>query len=240
MKKVIRPVDTYWEIFNTENDSIDNGIEELSRNGLQIINSEELAGARLSSDESDDINRESVFVAEGYIYMPNGDVLIASREHNPILKDIRKATEDENRGLYFLDDRVVEELRERAEKDPEKAMESGVLLVPEGDMKNEFELKSFGEYPTIYFLFRNYVHEYGKLLQGLRFHDRSKKGLRIKGVIHHFVPIDGVKKNDKPFARALKINQLSPPYYERSSYIDARYNNLVPRCKAFAARIMTI
>ena len=56
------------------------------QDNLKIITARDLAEARILNGVNGSLNAMGTWVGECFIYMPNGDILVASREHNPLLK----------------------------------------------------------------------------------------------------------------------------------------------------------
>lgn len=123
------------------------------------------------------------WVAERYVYLSQGGILLTSGNHR------------QNKELEYLDNRIVKELQERAERDPDKAIKSGVLLLS-GQLKAKIPVTSFSEEPETLFLYRKNAKRYGEFLREhkISYFYISDNSMRLKGV-HTMIPMPGVGNN---------------------------------------------
>lgn len=135
---------------------------------LNIITSAQFAKARILVGKEHPLCQSGGWVGECYSYWPNGDLLIAQKKYNPILRATNWATESHKRKLRFSINSLAQiELRDRAEKDPVKAMQTGVLLVPGKKIVTKFPTKNLENYEVPYFLFQKNAKDYGEFLYNL-------------------------------------------------------------------------
>jgi len=195
------------EIYTTYPGSFGQGIATLKEKGLALITTCELAEARMLGGVKNPISTVWSWVAENFNYLPSGEILIASREYNPFLKNaafLKNVKESEQYGRqcreFYLDKKLVKELREHAEVDLEKAVKSGVLLLSRKSVKSEIPCASLNDEPLTYFLFRDAAKQYGQFL----------KEYGLDSVPLYFADDDSAyveasKKQKQPFGRVLSI-----------------------------------
>lgn len=155
----------------------------LTSKGLKIWNAEELALARAKADPEHSVNAKGTWVAENINYYPNGDTIISLRDYSPILKNPNAATRcHKNKQEYCPPNKIMNELRERAERNPEEARKSGALLLE--NLKTRISTEAFGEEQLTRFI--GWTAAYGRLLDRRGFKD---------------VEVYFDKKREKPFIR---------------------------------------
>jgi hypothetical protein len=99
------------------------------------------------------------------VYLPDGDIMITGK-CGPILAMPKQAT-----GINKLEKpvdvppQVLNCLRERAEKDPEKAIKSDVLLLPRKAVRETTPVDALGDYAAARFLLREQAKPYGQFLK---------------------------------------------------------------------------
>ena len=190
----------------------DKGVSALHTLSLEISTTQEMARVRRFAGTHHDVCTNGSWMGENYNYFQNGDILIASREHNPILKNPVGATDAHRQGKeFYLTDAVTAELRERANADVTKARESGVLLLTRDKVRDSYPVESLDNEVVPLFLLGDEAKPYAEFL----------KSCGIKEVPHYVVGADHAQKQDKPFARALWFYDL----YNRSVF-SGNYNVL--------------
>lgn len=202
------------------------GIKSLMQDNLKIITARDLAEARILNGVNGSLNAMGTWVGECFIYMPNGDILVASREHNPLLKleFAKEATRAhrERREFYFNAD-TANMLRNLAERDAVKAIESGVLLLERQVLdkygtsekgKIIIPVSEFGEEPLTQFLFRDMAKPYGNFLKEFVFDNPFifLEPVIEKGIIKNIPLCIANKKyaqeQEMPFCCALCIDRI--------------------------------
>ncbi len=181
--------------------SFDKGVAALKKKGLELITSEDLAEHRIAAKGHEEYHQRNTgtWTAENYNYGLKGEILIASRKFNPILKNPTKATDAHRSGNeFYLDAITWKALRERAETDPEKAIKSGVLLLPRKDYRRNLPTNAFEEYAPTRFHFRQQATPYGRFL----------KARGITSIGHYVVEEYDARKQPKPFGQALWVDYL--------------------------------
>ncbi len=180
----------------------DKGIDYLRENKTSLGNPWDLFKVRILLDSTDEINTDGTNVAITLIYAPKKrDVIVVDKRHDPILRNPRKATDAHRSGreFYVNDSRF----RKLAETDPEKAIESGVLLLSRREIErlegDGISTSRFGKDKYSYFLARKQSRQYGLLL----------KEKEIDNIIVSFVGQDYVNFEERSFARKLWIRGLS-------------------------------
>ncbi len=97
----------YLEVHSYRGSFVD-GLAALKQRGLELITSEELAEIKTRVVPSTHrIQNEKTWLAESYVYLPNGDVMIVSREHNPILNNVKKAKISDEKNVEFYRDNKI-------------------------------------------------------------------------------------------------------------------------------------
>ncbi len=179
----------------------DEGIAYLKAHKIKLANPWDLFEGRTLHGTNDKISIGDTYVAISLIYTPKKkDVLVVDRRHDPILRNPKKAT-DAHRGSekFYVDDT---KFRKLAETDPEKAIESGVLLLSRGEierLKGEGILTNkFGEDKYGYFLARQQSRPYGSFL--------IENG--IESVTVTFDDQEYVNNQKKPYAVKLLVRGL--------------------------------
>jgi hypothetical protein len=179
--------------------SFDKGIAALNKEKLAIWTARDLAEARMLGGANHQLSREWSWVGENFNYLPSGEILIASRDYNPILQNAEEATDCHRNGKeFYLNNKIAKDLRERAEKDPEKAIKSGVLLLPRNAVKGELPSTALKDEPLTYFLFRDTAKPYGQFL----------KENGIDSVPVYVVDAAHAKKQKQALVRALWVDDL--------------------------------
>lgn len=183
----------------------DRGITALRNDGFALSSARDIAEEKLLDHHHHPLITDfQILVAENFNYFPNGDILIASRAYNPLLKTgaAEKATDCHRNGNeFYLDEQVARDLFERAELDPEKALRSGVLALPRTAIKGdllEIPTTAFKEEPVTYFLFRDVAKPYGRFL----------KDADVDKIPVFVVDENYAKKQERPFSRAFFLDPL--------------------------------
>lgn len=151
----------------------DKGVAALKNEGLELITSRELAEARMLCGAKHPVSKQWTWVAENFNYLPTGEILVASSEYNPILKNPEEAANcHRNHKEFYLNKKFAKALCDRAEVDPEKAIKSGVLLLKRKPakslreaVKNEIPTTDLEENPLTHFLFRELAKPYSQFLK---------------------------------------------------------------------------
>jgi len=176
-------------------------VSALKEEGSDLFSGEALAEVRIAEQihlgKCGEFCNTVFLIAENPNYMPDGDILFADRRYNPYLK--KTAFDYRDNYNLDLDETVAGELRERAEKDPIKAIKSGVLLLPRSEVRREIPSSAFSEEPLTIFVFREFAQEYGLLLQNER----------ILSVPITVESADYAKSHTKPFGRLSFIQGLN-------------------------------
>ncbi|HLF54220.1 MAG TPA: hypothetical protein VI612_00680 [Candidatus Nanoarchaeia archaeon] len=204
-KRIISDGKKVFEVLSV-GDNFDKAVACLAEKQVPLATTEELAEARVLDAKvqgswlNSELCTNGFWTAENYNYYPNGEILIASREFNPILKQPRKATyAHKSAKEFYLDERTQKALRERAEIDPEKAIKSGVLLLPRTAYRSSVPTTAFEDYAPTRFHFRQQAAPYGIFL--------AEQG--IKSVGHQVFDEETAREQPKPFGRALWVYGLN-------------------------------
>jgi hypothetical protein len=204
----------------------DEAVAGLESEGLELITAGEFARLRMLSGPTSPISQEWGWVAESYNYFPNGDILIASREHNPILRNPREATEaQKRRSQFYLDDKAIEELQDRATEDPDEAIKTGVfrlsrkgfysgsVFIDGAKSWKEIPFEALAEEPATRFLFRDNARSYSDFLVSFGYVPNPHASFvqedgPITTMSHYVVHPDIAASRDRPFSRQLWIGSI--------------------------------
>lgn len=184
--------DEAMEVYTAEGNFY-RSIATLAKEGVPIWTCDNLFLARIKGGPEHTVSTQWSWTAESFNHYPDGSIVVALRDCNPILKNTGKVTDYQiNWEKYYLSKKIADELRERAEKDPEKARKSGALLL-ERKNTEPIPAEHLAEHPLGYFLSPNNAKPYGKLCQ------RAKIPA---------IPIYAAEKAKKPFSLALGVNDI--------------------------------
>lgn len=174
--------------------TFEQGMTALQAHGLDLILLRELAQLRQCVDVRHPVNTQGVWLGESYAYLPDGEVLVLSRAHNPLLQEPGRATQlHKKQREVYLNVRDTARLRQRASADPDEATRSGVLLLPRKGILAEYPTTSLTEEPLMRFLFGDQAKPYSVFLQ-----DNS-----ILSLPHEVVGRDYTRSQERAFARPL-------------------------------------
>lgn len=181
----------------------------LEQKSYELSTARELAEGRIAFGPKSAISEREFVVAECFVYLPDGRILVVSRHDSPILMTPGRAT-DAHRGKeeFYLNDKWVDYLLKQAHEDPRKALETRVLLLHRKDIKF-MRTDSLGKYPLGYFLWGDLAEPYGNLV-------RSQG---TKEVPVYTLPVK-ITKEMRPFARPLRISNLMDASRLNAAYLD--------------------
>jgi len=144
--------------------AFDAGLAGLAEERVSLWGAEELARLRAQLGAGHPVSQRWSWVAENFNYFSNGDIVVASRERNPLLASPAAATQAHREWReFYLDSSVAAALRERASLDLDKARQQGALLL--STVMNPIPVEAFGDYVGTRFLFGEKAKEYGVWLQ---------------------------------------------------------------------------
>jgi hypothetical protein len=133
----------------------DEALQKFATSSLRLLPVAELVRALDAFHPKHPIYAHPYWVAEGAAYGPEGDILLLSPEHNPILRrpDAAVASHRADEPFY-LDTFTWRRLSSLARTNPEEARRSGVLRLPDR-MREETLIPSadIGKEPITRFLF---------------------------------------------------------------------------------------
>ncbi len=183
----------------------DQGITHLHAQGLELVTARELAEIHLM--RSSCIYRFAPsWIAESFVYIPNGDILVAAREQNPLLHFSQDATRCHSLECeFYLSDTLFKSLFERAQSDVDQALTTGVLLLRKETLPEKISFEKFGEEPLTRFLFRDLAADYGHFRSTLS--DKQYAPIRIFRPDSPIFPLFNL--SPLPFARDIRIENSS-------------------------------
>ncbi len=212
----------------TSQGSFDQSYPTLLKAGFRFHSAEQEARARKLSERDSCVNRSGTYVNITHIYQPkdSGIVLIVYGKHNPILANPTEAANAHRNGKEFYVN--VDKLTDLAERNPKKAIKSGVLALPRPMKKgmfdsseaNPFEVSvdKLAENPYFAFTLRDEAKPYGQFL----------KSTGIKSVPVYLVNEADTKKESNPFARLLWVVDLDigSAFYGNVRLLDNGYGRV--------------
>jgi hypothetical protein len=167
---------------------------------LEVATARQIAELRIKHGKDSIYCKNGGWVAENFNYLPNGDILVASRDYNPLLKYAEEATKAHIAGKeFYLYGGVIQGLY-----DEEK--QGNVLLLKRKDVSDIIAVDAFGKEPLTAFL--GWGKDYGEFL----------KGCSIENVNLYICDEKYVKKQKQAFSRALWANYL---YLNSALYCDS-------------------
>jgi hypothetical protein len=206
MKKYSIPRGEALDVYKAEG-AFDKCVDELKANGLEMITAKQLAEARMLGGANHPVSKSWSWVAESFNYLPNGNILIASKTFNPLLQYpsfAKQATDCHSKGEeFYLNDEVVSYLLEGA-KHKDK-----VLQLKRKDVQRKIPTDAFGKEPVTAFLFGDKADGYGLFL----------RANGIKNVLLYVLDKAYAKKQGKAFSRALWAYDLCSSSALDGSYI---------------------
>ena len=192
----------------TSQGPFDQSYPALLKAGFTFHSAEQEAHARILAGPNSYVSRNGTYVNNAHVYQPkdSGIVLIVDGKHNPILANPSEATNAHRNGNEFYVN--TPKLLNRAERDPKKAVKSGVLALARPVKKgmlssseaNPFEVSvdELAENPYFAFTLRDEAKPYGQFL----------KSAGIKSVPVYLVNESNTKAESNPFARLLWVRYL--------------------------------
>ena len=212
----------------TSQGSFDQSYPTLLKAGFRFHSAEQEARARILAGPNSHVSRNGTYVNNAHIYQPknSGIVLIVDGKHNPILANPTEAANAHRNGKEFYVN--VDKLTDLAERNPKKAIKSGVLALPRPMKKgmfdsseaNPFEVSvdKLAENPYFAFTLRDEAKPYGQFL----------KSTGIKSVPVYLVNEADTKKESNPFARLLWVVDLDigSAFYGNVRLLDNGYGRV--------------
>lgn len=171
-----------------------------------LPNNDPRSGRKQVTVNNDDLTKNGTWVAENAIYCANCDILITDRDHSPLLKYAKEATEisrnaeNSNKKEFYLPKNEFEKIYQLAKRDPDDAIRSGVLKLRRAEyVERSIKADEFEENPATRFLFRDSAKSLGELL--------VRNG--VSTIRFHAVTPQYIRKNLRPpFCRSIWINPM--------------------------------
>ena len=153
---------------------------------LEVATAREIAELRIRHGKDSVYCTKGSWVAENFNYLPDGRILVASRDFNPHFKYADQATKEHiANNEFYLKDEIIEGLLEGIKQ-------GEVLLLERKNVPTTIHVDSFGKEPLTAFLGWN--EEYGRFLNGC-------------GITN--VPLYIADKQNQAFSRALWAGNLN-------------------------------
>ena len=169
----------------------DQDIAALQREKATLATAQQVAQARIVAGPTHNVSQYSSWVAENFVYFPNGKIFVTQAEHSPFLKHSAEATDAHRSGRQFY-------ISEEEAASLEKLAESGEAYTLKKNESYQIPIKEFAEDGLAKFLFGDTTADYANFLQNA-------------GVYEVPVFLAGSKyqkKQKAPFAHALWVRFL--------------------------------
>lgn len=198
------------EVFTPDYGQFDKCVAELSavRPSVDVFGAEKIALVRVLTGPESDFSKNGCWAGETFNYKGN-EIVIAPRvvgvgKYSPIFANPVGATNAHRNGQeFYFDDAVWKELRDMAEKDPEKAVEKGVpFLLSRKNLSSEIPVSAFGDDAETVYLFKDMARKYGEFLQSAGISSVPRYVLEKEHVT-------GSKHEGRAIARALWVGSLN-------------------------------
>src|SRR3989344_5688021 len=169
----------------------DQAVAALQRENATLATARQVALARMVAGPKSSISQYGSWVAENFIYFPNGQIFITPAKHSPILKHASKAMYAHGiRKEFYISKEEAASLK--------KLAKSGEVYTLKQTEDYEIPIEDFAEDGLARFVFGNMVLAYAKFLQ--------KVG--INEVPVWLADSRPAKAQKAPFARALWLDDI--------------------------------
>ena|SRR3989344_1657768 len=170
----------------------DQDLAALQRKKATLATAQQVAQARIVAGPEHNVSQHGSWVAENFVYFPNGEVVVTSAEHSPILKYAFEATAAHRSGEEFY-------ISEEEAASLEKLAKSGEVYTLKQNENYQIPIKEFAKDGLARFVFGDTAADYANFLQEAGVNE---------------VPVwlanpKQVKEQKAPFARALWVSGLS-------------------------------
>ena len=170
----------------------DQALAALQREKATLATAQQVAQARIVAGLDSDVCRYSSWVAENFVYFPNGKIFITPAKHSPILKHPAEATATHRRKNEFY-------ISKEEAAGLEKLAKSGEVYTFKRTKSYMIPIKKFAQDGLAKFVFGDITADYAKFL-------REEAGQN--GAVVWLVGLDYAKEQKAPFARALQLDFL--------------------------------
>ena len=169
----------------------DQALAALQREKATLATAQQVAQARIVAGLDSDVCRYSSWVAENFVYFPNGKIFITPAKHSPILKHSAEATAAHRSGNEFY-------ISKEEAAGLEKLAKSGEVYTFKRTKSYMIPIKKFAQDGLAKFVFGDTTADYAKFLQ--------KVG--VNEVPVWLAPPMPAKAQKAPFAQTLYLNYL--------------------------------
>src|SRR3989344_8118012 len=157
----------------------------------KLATAQQVAQARIVAGPESSVSKYGSWVAENFVYFPNGKIFVTKAENSPILKHPAEATEAHRNGIEF-------HISEEEAASLEKLAVSGEVYTLKQTESYKIPIGRFAKDGLASFVFRDTTADYAKFLQ--------EAG--VKEVPVWLVDSKSVKEQKAPFAKVLWHNGL--------------------------------
>ena len=170
----------------------DKALAALQREKATLVTAQQVAQARIVAGPDTKVSQYDSWVAENFVYFPNGKIFITPAKHSPILKHSAEATAAHRSGKEFY-------ISKEEAAGLEKLARSGEVYTLKQTEDYEIPIEKFAKNGLARFVFGDATIDYAKFLQ--------EAG--VNEVPVWLVDSKRVKEQKAPFARALRLDDLS-------------------------------
>ena len=126
--------------------------------GGKLATAQQVAQARILAGRGYNESQYSSWVAENFVYFPNGKILVTHAENSPILKHSAEATEAHRNGIEF-------HISEEEAASLKRLAKSGEVYTLKQTESYEIPIKKFAKNRLARFLFGDVTADYANLIQ---------------------------------------------------------------------------
>jgi len=170
----------------------DKALAALQREKATLVTAQQVAQARIVAGPDTKVSQYDSWVAENFVYFPNGKIFITPAKHSPILKHSAEATAAHRRGNEF-------NISKEEAASLEELAKLGEVYILTENKSYEIPIEKFAQDGLARFVFGDATIDYAKFLQ--------EAG--VNEVPVWLVDSKRVKEQKAPFARALRLDDLS-------------------------------
>ena len=172
-------------------DPFDQALAALQREKATLATAQQVAQARIVAGPDTKVSQYDSWVAENFVYFPNGKIFITPAKHSPILKHSAEATAAHRSGKEFY-------ISKEEAAGLEKLARSGEVYTLKQTEDYEIPIEKFAKNGLARFVFGDATIDYAKFLE--------EAG--VNEVPVWFVDPKYVKEQKAPFARVLWLCDL--------------------------------
>ena len=144
-------------------------LAELKIKNCKYATAQHVAQARIAAGRENSVSEHGAYVAENFIYAPDGKIYITSADYSPILKHAKDATNAYLQDKEFcVPEKELKEIIKVANEDANKQVgERRVYILDRNEVRNGMDTSKLEQYDFARFLFKENTKAYGDWLSKL-------------------------------------------------------------------------